>query len=39
MPIREPIETTNLDTIAGSPGIPWSYARDILDGGAMRRRF
>jgi hypothetical protein len=32
MPNREPIETTNLDTIYGSPTIPWSRPRDILAG-------
>jgi len=35
MPIREPSETTNLD-IYGSPAIPWSYPREILDGGALK---
>jgi hypothetical protein len=34
MPIREPSETTNHD-IYGSPAIPWSYPREILDGGAF----
>src|SRR3954470_21286028 len=36
MPIREPIETTNLDTNPGSPTIPWSVPRDILDGGFFK---
>ncbi len=36
MPIREPSETTNLDTIYGAPEIPWSQPRDILDGGALK---
>jgi hypothetical protein len=35
MPNREPIETTNLDTIYGSPTIPWSRPRDLLAGGAL----
>jgi hypothetical protein len=35
MPIREPIETTNLD-IYGAPEIPWSFPRDILDGGVFK---
>jgi Pyridoxamine 5'-phosphate oxidase len=35
MPNREPIETTNLDTISGSETIPWSRARDLLEGGAL----
>jgi hypothetical protein len=30
MPNREPIETTNLDTMFGSEPIPWSRAREIL---------
>jgi hypothetical protein len=30
MPDREPIETTNLDTIYGSPTIPWSRPRELL---------
>ena len=30
MPDREPIETTNLDTIYGSQTIPWSRPRDRL---------
>src|SRR6266545_3748847 len=36
MPIREPIEAINLDTNDGSPAIPWSVPRDILDGGAFK---
>lgn len=36
MPIREPIETVNLDTVYGAPAIPWSYPRDLLDGGAFK---
>ena len=36
MPIREPIETTNLDTIYGAPAIPWSFPHDILDGGFFK---
>jgi hypothetical protein len=36
MPIREPIETTNLDTLYGAPAIPWSFPRDILDGGVFK---
>ncbi len=35
MPNREPIETTNLDTIYGSETIPWSRARDLLDAGGL----
>jgi hypothetical protein len=35
MPDREPIETTNLDTIYGSQPIPWSRPRDLLEGGAL----
>jgi Pyridoxamine 5'-phosphate oxidase len=35
MPNREPIETTNLDTIYGSQTIPWSRPRDILAAGAL----
>jgi hypothetical protein len=34
MPEREPIETTNLDTIYGSQPIPWSRPRDLLAAGA-----
>ena len=34
---REPIETTNLDTIYGSQPIPWSRPRDLLDAGAFGR--
>src|SRR4051812_13593225 len=30
MPHREPIETTNLDTIYGSETMPWSRPRDLL---------
>lgn len=30
---REPIETTNLDTIYGSQPIPWSRPHDLLAGG------
>jgi hypothetical protein len=30
MPNREPIETTNLDTLYGAQTIPWSHPRDIL---------
>jgi Pyridoxamine 5'-phosphate oxidase len=36
MPIREPIETANLDKIYGAPAIPWSFPRDILDGGFFK---
>src|SRR5919108_4507698 len=35
MPNREPIETTNLDTIYGSETIPWSRPRDLLAVGAL----
>src|SRR5436309_14750463 len=35
MPNREPIETTNLDTIYGSPPIPWSRPRELLAVGAF----
>jgi len=35
MPNREPIETTNLDTIYGSDTLPWSRPRDLLEGGAL----
>jgi hypothetical protein len=35
MPNREPIETTNLDTIYGSQTIPWSRPRDLLAVGAF----
>jgi hypothetical protein len=35
MPDREPIETTNLDTIYGSPPLPWSRPRDLLAAGAL----
>jgi hypothetical protein len=35
MPNREPIETTNLDTIYGSETIPWSRPRDLLAVGAF----
>jgi hypothetical protein len=35
MPDREPIETTNLDTIYGSQTIPWSRPRDVLGAGAL----
>jgi hypothetical protein len=35
MPNREPIETTNLDTIYGSQPIPWSRPRDLLAVGAF----
>ena len=34
MPNREPIETTNLDTMYGSQAIPWSRPRDLLVVGA-----
>jgi hypothetical protein len=34
MPNREPIETTNLDTIYGSETMPWSRPRDLLAVGA-----
>jgi Pyridoxamine 5'-phosphate oxidase len=34
MPIREPIETTNLD-IYGSPPVPWSRPHDLLAAGAL----
>jgi hypothetical protein len=37
MPNHEPIETTSLDTMAGSPAIPWSRPRDLLVGGALGR--
>lgn len=37
MPDREPIETTNLDTLYGSPAIPWSRPRDILGVGVFGR--
>ena len=35
MPDREPIETTNLDTIYGSQPIPWSRPRELLAVGAL----
>lgn len=35
MPTREPIDTTNLDTIYGSQPLPWSRPRDLLDGGVL----
>jgi Pyridoxamine 5'-phosphate oxidase len=35
MPNREPIETTNLDTIYGSQTIPWSRPLDLLAAGAL----
>lgn len=35
MPNREPIETTNLDTIYGSQPIPWSRPLDLLAVGAF----
>jgi hypothetical protein len=35
MPNREPIETTNLDTLYGSQVIPWSRPRDLLASGAL----
>jgi Pyridoxamine 5'-phosphate oxidase len=35
MPNREPIETTNLDTIYGSETIPWNRPRDLLAAGAF----
>jgi Pyridoxamine 5'-phosphate oxidase len=35
MPNREPIETTNLDTLYGSETIPWSRPRDLLAVGAF----
>ena len=35
MPNREPIETTNLDTMYGSEAIPWSRPRDILAAAAV----
>jgi hypothetical protein len=35
MPNREPIETTNLDTIYGSETLPWSRARELLAVGAF----
>ena len=40
MPNRQPIETTNLDTIYGSQTIPWSRPRELLAVGrsAPRRR-
>ena len=33
MPIRDPSETTNLDTLYGSEPIPWSRAHDLLTAG------
>jgi hypothetical protein len=35
MPNREPIETTNLDTIYASQTIPWSRPRDLVAVGAF----
>jgi hypothetical protein len=35
MPDREPIETTNLDTIYGSQTLSWSRPRDLLAAGAL----
>jgi hypothetical protein len=35
MPKREPIETTNLDTIYGSETIPWSRPRELLADGVL----
>lgn len=35
MPDREPIETTNLDTLYGSEAIPWSRPRELLAAGAL----
>jgi hypothetical protein len=34
---REPVQTTNLDTIYGSQPIPWSRPRDLLAVGALGR--
>src|SRR4051794_36973940 len=36
MPIREPIETTNLDKIYGAPVVPWSFPLELLEGGAFK---
>ena len=36
MPIREPIETTNLDRIYGAPTVPWSLPLGLLEGGAFK---
>jgi hypothetical protein len=33
MPKREPIETTNLDTVSGSEPIPWSRSLELLSAG------
>ena len=35
MPNREPIETTNLDTIYGSEAVPWSRPGEHLAAGAL----
>jgi hypothetical protein len=35
MPDREPIATTNLDTLYGSQTIPWSRPRDILTAASL----
>ena len=35
MPNRQPIETTNLDTIYGSQTIPWSRPRELPAVGAL----
>jgi hypothetical protein len=35
MPNREPVETTNLDTIYGSQTIPWSRPRELLAVGSL----
>jgi hypothetical protein len=35
VPDREPIETTNLDSLYGSETIPWSRPRDLLAVGAF----
>src|SRR3954453_10341473 len=36
MSTREPTATTNLDATSGTDALPWSRARDLLDGGALR---
>ncbi len=39
MPNREPIETTSLDTISGSPPIPWSRPLELLTAGPFGMRY
>src|SRR4051794_3595900 len=35
MPVREPAQTKNLDTMSGAEAIPWSHARDLLEAGGL----